>query len=144
MVDERRAHQNSNRPLAVRGATDRSFGLVFTAFFFMIGLLPLTSGGAIRLWAILLAALFGALALAFPRALIIPNRLWFRFGMLLQKITHPLIMAIIFYGVVSPMALILRAVGKDLLRMRWEPEVKTYWIERVPPGPAPDSMKNQF
>ncbi|MBT3401824.1 MAG: hypothetical protein HN420_17765, partial [Rhodospirillaceae bacterium] len=86
------------------------------------------------------------LAIAFLRpGLLAPlNRLWTRFGLLLHRIVNPIVMGFLFYLTVTPMALIMRALGKDLLRLKRDPEAKSYWIERTPPGPAPDTMSNQF
>lgn len=72
------------------------------------------------------------------------NRLWFRFGLLLQRIAHPVVLAIIYFAVVTPTGLVLRALGKDPLRLRRDPDAATYWIRRDPPGPEPESMTRQF
>lgn len=126
----------------VRGS-DRSFGLVFAALFTIIGCIPLLRGHPLRLWAIELAiVLFGA-ALLFPRVLTPLNRAWFRFGLLLHSVVTPIMMAVIFYGAVVPMALVLRARGRDLLRLKAGESAETYWIVR-PPGPAQGSMSKQF
>ncbi len=126
----------------VRGS-DRSFGLVFAALFTIIGCIPLLRGHPLRLWAIELAiVLFGA-ALLFPRVLTPLNRGWFRFGLLLHSVVTPIMMAVIFYGAVVPMALVLRARGRDLLRLKRDPAVQSYWIIR-PPGPKPETMRDQF
>lgn len=128
----------------VVAGSDRSFGLVFAAFFAVVALLPLVHSGAPRLWALAVAAAFGAVALAVPRWLRPLNRVWFAFGMLLHHIVNPVVMAVMFYGAILPMALLLRALGKDLLRLKREPEAMSYWIVRTPPGPAPHSMNKQF
>ena len=70
--------------------------------------------------------------------------LWFRFGLLLNRITSPLLMGLLFYGLITPYAYILRWLGKDLLRLRLDPSAESYWIERKPPGPTPESIKRQF
>ena len=72
------------------------------------------------------------------------NRLWFNFGMALHNIVNPLVMGLLFYLTITPMALIMRLIGKDPLRRNFEPEAKSYWIERRPAGPAPESMRHQF
>jgi hypothetical protein len=72
------------------------------------------------------------------------NRLWASFGLLLGRVTNPLIMGIVFFLVVTPVAVIARFRGKDPLRLRLDSEADSYWIERVPPGPVPTSMINQF
>jgi hypothetical protein len=73
------------------------------------------------------------------------NRWWLQLGLLLQqRLVTPVIMALLFFGTVTPIALVLRLLGKDLLRLRLDREADSYWIERRPPGPAPDTMRNQF
>jgi hypothetical protein len=76
--------------------------------------------------------------------LTIPNRLWLGFGMLLHRVTSPVALGIIFYVVVMPTGLLMRAFGKDILRLRHDPAAESYWIKREPPGPKPDSMPHQF
>jgi hypothetical protein len=81
----------------------------------------------------------------FWRAPLAPlNRLWFRFGMILHAIVSPLVLGLIFYLVVTPTALLLRAIGKDPLRLRPDRAAASYWIAKAPPGPPPDTMKQQF
>jgi hypothetical protein len=82
--------------------------------------------------------------LLFPRLLHSLNRIWLTLGMLLHRIVNPVIMAFMFYGAILPMALLLRAFGKDILRLKRDPDAATYLIPREPPAPAPDSMKKQF
>ena len=128
----------------VRGSTERAFGLVFAVVFAALGLWPLQSGETPHWLWIALAGAMGTVALVQPALLAPLNRLWFRFGLLLNKITSPLIMGLLFYGVMTPYAYVLRWLGKDLLRLRFDPTVESYWIERKPPGPAPETIKRQF
>ena len=120
--------------------SDRSFGLVFAGFFAIVALLPATHGGAVRWWALALAAAFAAVAFAVPRLLHPLNRAWYALGMLLHHVVNPIILAFMFYGAILPMALLLRLLGKDLLRLKREPQAASYWIPREPPG----SMSKQF
>jgi hypothetical protein len=64
--------------------------------------------------------------------------------MLLHHIVSPVALALVFYLAIMPTGLVMRLFGKDFLRLKRDPQAKSYWIERTPPGPAPDSMKNQF
>jgi hypothetical protein len=128
----------------VAQGSERGFGVVFAVVFSIIGLWPLLSGSPVRIWSLLIAAGFLAAAFIAPRLLAPLNRLWFRFGMLLGRIVSPVVMAIIFYVAVLPTGLVMRLLGKDLLRLRVDPEAESYWIHRDPPGPAPDSLKQQF
>ena len=127
----------------VRG-TDRGFGLVFAAVFAVIGLFPLWYGAFPRLWALAVAAAFAIAAFAMPRLLRPLSAIWFRIGLLLHRVVNPLLMGILFFGVFTPMGVVLRARGKDLLRLKRSPDETSYWIPREPPGPKPGSMSKQF
>jgi hypothetical protein len=67
-----------------------------------------------------------------------------KFALLLYTVMNPLTMALLFFLVVTPIGVVMRLAGKDFLRKRLEPEAASYWLPRDPPGPAPDSMKQQF
>ncbi|NQU70210.1 MAG: hypothetical protein HQ514_06650 [Rhodospirillales bacterium] len=137
-------HETFTRDETVKGSSDRAFGFVFTVLFVVIGLAPLFGHGDVRIWSLVVAAVILAAALIRPSLLAPFNRAWMKFGMLLHKITNPIIMGLIFFLAVTPTALILRAMGKDPLRRKFDPSAQSYWIERDPPGPEPDSMKQQF
>ncbi|MBT5415894.1 MAG: hypothetical protein HOH66_03470 [Rhodospirillaceae bacterium] len=138
-------HEDYGREEEVKGSSDRGFGIVFAVVFALVALWPLTGeNGAVRLWSAAVAIAFLAIAFLRPGLLAPLNRLWTRFGLLLHRIVNPIVMGFLFYLTVTPMALIMRALGKDLLRLKRDPEAKSYWIERTPPGPAPDTMSNQF
>ncbi len=141
---DRNTHERLSVAHDIQGSSDRSFGIVMAVVFTVIGVWPLLSEGPPRWWALIAAALFGGLALLRPALLAPLNRLWFRFGLLLNKITSPLVMGLLFYGLITPYAYILRWSGKDLLRLRLDPSADNYWIERKPPGPAPETIKRQF
>ena len=123
--------------------SERGFGFVFAAVFAVISLWPLTGGGAVRLWALAIAALFLAAALARPTILRPLKRVWFRFGLLLGRIVSPIVMAVVFCVAITPTALIVRAFGKDLLRLKFDPDAESYWIRRADDDPM-GSMKDQF
>ncbi len=135
--------ENSKQDVA--GSSDRAFGLVFTVIFLLIALFPLLSGQGIWKSAIVFSFAFGLAALTAPRILSPLNRLWTRFGLLLHKITSPIILGIIFFLVITPMGIIMRALRKNgPLKMTMDHECQTYWIERTPPGPRHDSFTDQF
>jgi large-conductance mechanosensitive channel len=90
------------------------------------------------------AAVLAALAAAAPRALALPNRLWFRFGLLLHAVVSPIVLGAIFFLVITPMAIVMRLAGRDALERRRDPARESYWKDRNPPGPPPDSFRNQF
>lgn len=133
----------SHAPAPQMGS-ERSFGLVFAAVFLIIGAWPLKAGHDPRLWALGAAVAFLVIALAFPRALKPLNIVWFKFGMLLHHVMTPLIMGLLFFLTVTPVGLLMRATGKDPMRLKRDPKATSYWIDRAPPGPAPESMKTQF
>jgi hypothetical protein len=138
------AHEDLTRDTVPVGASDRRFGSVFTGFWLLVGLWPLRRGHPIRIWALLLAVAFLTLALGWPRLLSPLNRLWFRLGLLLHRVTNPLVMSVMFFGVITPMGLAMRLLGWDFLRLRKEPHRQSYWIDRRPPGPLPKTMRDQF
>jgi hypothetical protein len=137
-------HENLSEHGEAPGGSNRSFGLVFTVVFLILGLFPMLDGGALVLELVAIAGLFLAVALVFPRALGPLNRLWTKFGLLLGAIVNPIVLGIIFFCVLTPIAIAMRLAGKDPLRMKPAPDAHTYWINRTPPGPAPESMKQQF
>lgn len=137
-------HEDLGRQHDIKSSSDRAFGVVFAVVFGAIGLWPLAQGGALRLWAVGLAALFLVLALVWPTSLHPLNRLWTRLGLLLHAVVNPLVMGLLFFGTVLPIGLILRLRGKDLLNLRRDPKARSYWIERKPPGPQPETMIHQF
>ncbi|MGB8895669.1 MAG: SxtJ family membrane protein, partial [Pseudolabrys sp.] len=124
--------------------SDRSFGIVMTAAFAVMSLLNWWHGGHSWRWTGGIAVLFLAAALLYPATLKPFNRLWLKFGLLLHKVVNPIVMALVFFGTVLPTGLIMRALGKDPLRLKRQPNANSYWIERRPLGPAPESMKDQF
>lgn len=130
----------------VEAGSERSFGLVFAAFFTLVGLLPALRGhGAIRWWALALAAVFLAIALVAPAWLGPLNRLWFQLGQMLNKIVSPLIMGFFFFVVVTPFAVVLRAIGHDVLKIGPAAKRKdSFWSQRSHDPKHPSSMRNQF
>jgi hypothetical protein len=128
----------------IQGSSDRSFGLVFAAFFLIVALLPLLGAQGVRYWALGVSVVFALLALAVPLALAPANRIWTKFGLLLHKIVSPIALGILFFAVVAPTGFIMRLLGKDLLRLRFDASANSYWIARTPPGPDAASLKNQF
>ena len=137
-------HEDLRREGEVKRGSDRSFGIVFAVVFLLIGLLSIRHGAPVRWWALALAAAFALAAFLSPRILAPLNKLWARVGDLLHKVTTPLIMGVLFYLVLTPCAAIMRLLGKDSLRLKRPLGVASYWIERRPPGPAPDSLNQAF
>jgi hypothetical protein len=72
------------------------------------------------------------------------NHLWTLLGLALHQVVTPIVMGVLFYGIFTPMAALIRLGGKDLLRLRWDLAARTYWIERQPHGPPPETLQRQF
>ena len=128
----------------VRPGSDRSFGLVMAAAAAIFGGLPLLRLAAPHWWLIGVAVAFAAFALAFPRALHPLNYVWFRFGLLLHRVVSPLVIGAVFFLCVTPIGLIMRLLGKDVLSLRRRADLASYWIVRDPPGPEPGTITKQF
>ena len=137
-------HEDLSREHERRLSSDRTFGLVLGVAFMIVGVLPVLHGNPPRVWAIIIAAVFWILAVAVPRTLHRANAYWSEFGLLLNRIVSPVVMGLLFFAVVTPTALIFRSLGNDPLRLKRDPTAASYWIDRVPPGPSPESIKDQF
>jgi hypothetical protein len=136
-------HETYARAEAVRVGSNRSFGLVMAAAFGVLGAINWWHHGARWPWLAGIAAVFLAAALLFPASLTVLNKLWFKLGLLLHHVVNPIIMGLIFFVTVFPTGLVFRLLGKDILRLKREPDSNSYWIAR-PPGPAAETMKDQF
>lgn len=145
MESRQGAHERLHEEAPVAAvASNRAFGLVFAALFTAIALFPLLGGGTPRWWLAALAAAFAAAALFRAQWLAPLNRVWSKVALLLHQVVATVILAFLFYAVVTPTGLLMRAFGKDPLRLRHDPNANSYWIPRSPPGPVPESMQNQF
>jgi hypothetical protein len=138
------SHESLERSESIQGSSNRALGLTFAAVFLIIGLYAWAFGGQVRWWSIAVGAAFALAALVVPGVLGPLNKVWTRFGLLLHRITSPIILGVMFFVVVTPIGLLMRLLGKDLLRLRMERDAPSYWIERQPPGPKPDTLSNQF
>ena len=124
----------------IKIGSNRSFGIVFFVVFLLIALYPLLKDSDLRIWSLLISLIFLALGLLNSNLLTPLNKLWFKFGLFLGKIISPLIMGLIFFAVVTPIGILMRMLGKDLLNLKFNKK-KSYWIEKT--GPK-SKMKNQF
>ena len=146
-------HESFARDEEIEGSTDRGFGLTVGGILLAIAVVRIGLGwwssGEAQLgwleWTLggvgLVLLLLGLVA---PAALAPLNRAWTKLGLLLFKIVNPIVLGLIFALTIIPIGLLLRLFGKDPLRLKFEPEAKSYWIERDPPGPEPASMPQQF
>ena len=120
--------------------SNRSFGIVFFIVFLLITLYPLIYSEEIRVWSAIISFIFLVLGLFNSKFLTLLNKLWFKFGLFLGKIISPIIMGIIFFLVVTPIGLLMKLLGKDLISLKYNNN-KSYWIKKN--GPK-SKMKNQF
>lgn len=137
-------HEDLYRDEEAASASDRSFGFVFTVVFAIIGFLPLLYGNDVRKWALALSLLFLLVAIFVPSALRPLNRVWMKFAEVLHRIVNPLVMGAMFFIVISPVALVMRLFGRDVLRRKFDPSAQTYWVSRDNAGTDPAGMRNQF
>ena len=125
----------------IRMSSNRNFGLTFFIVFLCLGLWPLTNDESIIIWSIIISLIFLFLGLTNSKLLTPPNILWFKFGMFLGAIFAPIAMGAVFFLVVTPIGLIMRLLGKDILKKKYNKKEKSYWIQRNKPA---STMKKQF
>lgn len=125
-------------------SSEKGFGILFALVFALVFVWPALSGGRVRWWALGASLVFLAAALALPRALRPLNSGWQAMGRLLHRLVSPLILGMLFYFTVVPTGIVMRLLRKDLLCLRFDPAARSYWVERRPPGPAAESLRNQF
>jgi len=136
-------HESFTRDEAALPGSDRTFGLVMAGALALVSLLNGWHLGRVWPWTSAAAALFLIAALLWPSSLHPLNRLWMKLGLVLHRIVNPIVMGLLFYGTIFPTGLVMRMRGRDLLRLKRDPGAESYWITRVP-GPAPETMKDQF
>ena len=124
----------------IKVSSNKSFGIVFSIFFLLISVYLLLNNDPIYYWSLFVSFIFLVLGLMNSKILSPLNLLWFKFGILLGKIVSPVVMGIIFFLVVTPISILLKIFGKDVLNLKFNNN-KTYWIEKN--GPK-SNMKKQF
>ena len=130
-----------SRHVSTEQSSEKSFGVVFSIVFLIVALYPLINSEGLRIWALVVSIIFFLLAFLAPKILVLPNKLWFKFGLLIGSIVAPIVMAFVYFVTVLPTGLIMRILGKDLLKQKPDKNAKSYWIGRSEPM---GSMKNQF
>ena len=125
----------------IKTSSNRSFGLVFFVVFLIVALWPLKHEEDIRLWSLALSIIFFILGILNSKLLTPLNKLWFKFGIFLGVIVSPIIMGVVYFLVVTPMGILMRFLGKDLLNTRKVNNTSTYWIKR---DKQQSTMKKQF
>ena len=110
-------------------ATNRSFGILFFIVFLLIAIWPILSESSIRVWSLIISLIFLLLGLINSKLLTPLKNEWIKLGEFLGKIIAPIIMGIIYFFIVTPIGLIMRIIGKDLINIKYSKE-KSYWINR--------------
>ena len=120
--------------------SNKSFGIVFFIFFFIVATLPLFNDENIRVWSLILSIFFLILGLLNSIILSPLNKAWFKLGIFLGNFISPVVMGLVFFAVVTPISVIMRVFGQNLLNLKKENK-KSYWIEK---SKIKSKMKNQF
>jgi hypothetical protein len=137
-------HESLSRDEELKRPSERRFGFTFGVVFLLFTALLTVRSSAAWPVPLALAAAFLGLAQFAPDLLKPLNWLWHRFGLALHAIVSPVVLIVLFFVVITPIGAVARVAGKDFLRLRFDREAITYWIDRRPPGPKPESMRNQF
>jgi hypothetical protein len=134
-----------NKMTANPPPSNRRFGIVFLVFFALLGAYHWWHNNRVYPYLFGLALLMGAAALLKPSLLAPYNRAWLRFSEILHRVVSPIVLGIMFFGVITPFGIVMRALrNRDIMRRTYDPNASSYWIKREPPGPSPDSFSNQF
>ena len=128
---------NNNK---IKLGSNRSFGIVFFVIFLIIAIYPLLNDNSIRLWSLIIGIIFLILGIINSKVLTPLNILWMKFGLLLGKIVSPIVMGFVFFGVVTPISIIMKLLRKDLLNLKRNKK-ETYWLKKEE---IKSNMKNQF
>ncbi len=137
------SHEDFSRDGSAAMGSDRSFGLVIAAAIAIISALPIWHGEAPHFWGLAAALGFAAAAVVVPAKLRPLNRLWFKLGLALHKITNPIIMGVLFFGVILPIAALFRLRRADPLKLSFDKSATSYWTMRDTAEAASD-MSKQF
>ncbi len=139
-------HEDFSRHDDVKSGTDRSFGLTVggillliaaaRTFFHGIGWVQYGLAG--------IGAVLIVLSLVAPSSLRRLHHAWDKLGLLMFRVVNPVVLALIYAVVIIPIGFLMRLTGRDPLHLRFDARAESYWVVRDPPGPAPDSMTNQF
>jgi hypothetical protein len=124
--------------------SNRSFGTLFVVVFAILGGFSWWNNGTLYPYWLALSGLTGAVTLLAPDWLTPLNRAWMKLAQILNMIVSPIVLGVIFFVVMLPFGLVMRIKGRDPLRRRYEAAAPSYWIPRDPPGPPPESLRNQF
>jgi len=119
----------------------RNFGFIWSGIFLVVGIIPTFRGEGIKIWSIMIGAIFTVIVLVNPFVLSGFYKLWIKIGDFIGGIVSKIVLFILFFCIFTPISFVLRFAGKDLLNKKLDKNVNSYWIDRVN---QPESMKNQF
>jgi len=129
-----------NKFFKKKNKSNKSFGIIFFIVFLIIGLWPLINGEGVRIWSILVSLPFLILGILNSRILSPLSYVWIKLGIIMGNFISPIVMAIIFYLLISPFGIVMRIFGKDLLMKKYSKK-SSYWIKREK---KMNPMKMQF
>ena len=125
----------------IKISSNINFGLVFFFIFLVVSIWPLTHNESPRIWSAIISLAFLILVLTRSKLLTPLNRLWAKFGIILGSIIAPIVMGVVFFLVITPIGLVMKIIGKDLLSIKYDKKKETYWVKRDKPT---STMKQQF
>ena len=120
--------------------SNRNFGIVFSIVFLIIAIWPILNQNEIRIWSMIISFIFLILGLINSKFLSPLNKAWFKFGLILGSVIAPIVMGVVFFFVVTPTGLIMKALGKDILALKRNKN-NTYWLKK---DNSNNNLKNQF
>ena len=126
--------------MKAKKSSDKSFGILFSIVFFLISVWPLLAGENIRIWSLVISIIFLILGLLNSKFLGPLNNSWIKLGEILGRVIAPIVMAIVYFIVLTPLSLLIKLFGKDLLQVKFS-NANSYWIKRKK---NVGSMKKQF
>jgi len=124
----------------IKISSNRSFGIVFSFIFLVIAIYPIFNGSPLRIWALVISFIFLILGLTDSKYLNFCNFIWFKLGLQLAKIFNPIILGLIFFVIVTPIAILMKILNKDLLSLKYNSN-NSYWIDKPE---IKSNMKDQF
>ena len=125
--------------IKIKSKDNITFGILFFIFFLIIGLYPLKSDEAIRVWSVVLSLVLLIITIIKPNLFTFLNKFWIKLGILLGKIISPIVMGLVFFFVVTPIGILVRVLKKDVMGLKRE--ASSYWINRED---KVQTMKKQF
>ena len=114
----------------MKKSSEKSFGILFGVVFIIISVWPLFYSNSLSVWSLILAIIFFLITFSKPSLLKPFNNAWIKLGELLGRIIAPIVMAIVYFLILTPISLLVRLFGKDLIGMKFSNDIKSYWIKR--------------